>query len=287
VRGLVDVDGPNANSATRIPVGRRLFSLPTLALLYISFIVALLSFVFVLKQPQELGGWLVTGVAIVSAWALIYRNLHHQRDWDGITYIQLQDETIAYIPSRMMRRQGCAVASAPFPAGSGLECHIATGDRYFTGDRGQMLLKSLWVVQPDGTRHNLLSDVIDLNLRTMLTNLHNRGTSFRVIKLYDGQAGEHSETDITDQYIRPSRQRRTPILLGTSGLWLGVLASVLSHSAVYVSGIGVLGFTTMAVFSLHSETSRRSALVHVVTLIPSYAAGYAFAVVAVWYIFKR
>jgi hypothetical protein len=43
----------------------------------------------------------------------------------------------------------------------------------------------------------------------------------------------------------------------------------------------------MVVLALRSKTSRRSSLVQVATAIPSYAAGFALSVVAVWYIFKK
>jgi hypothetical protein len=189
----------------------------------------------------------------------------------------------------MRREQGLATAKASFPLGSSLECQIATGDRYFTGDHGQRLLKSLWLVQPDGTRHSLQSDVIDLNLRTTVTNLRGAGIPFRVIKVYDGQDGEHVETDITAEYLQPSRRSRTPaaILLGTMNLWLGTIAAILTRNVLYVMAVGVLGFVATAVVGLRSTASKRSVLLNVATLIPSYAAGFAVAVVAVWYIFKR
>ena len=188
-----------------------------------------------------------------------------------------------------MRNQGWASARSPFPPGSGLECHVETGDRYFTGDHGQTLLKSLWIVRPDGRRHSLLRDVVDLNLRALVTNLGKSGISFRVVNVYEGQEGEHTETDITGQYVEAPRRSLIPIsvLLGTSSLWLGVLASALTRNAMYVAAIGVMGFATMAAVSQRSKASKGSTVVHVATLIPSYAAGYAFAVIAVWYIFKR
>ncbi len=269
-------------------MGGRWLSLPTVALLYVCFIVALFFSVGVIERPRELVWWQGTVLAMLFAWALIWRDRHRKRDWGDFTHVELHDGTIAFVPRRM-RNQGWAAARSPFPAGSGLECHVATGDRYLTGDHGQTLLKSLWIVRPDGTRHSLLSDVVDLNLRTMVTNLGNSGISFRVINVYDGQEGEHTETDITAQYVEAPRRSLIPIsvLLGTSNLWLGAFVSALTHNAVYVVAIGVVGFATMAVVSQRSKTSKRSALMHVATLIPGYAAGYAFAVIAVWYIFKR
>jgi len=266
-----------------------MLSVPTVALLFVCFIVALFCSVGVIERPRELVWWQGTVLAMLSAWALIWRDRRRKRDWDDVTHVELRDGTIAFLPRRMMRNQGWATARSPFPVGSGLECHVATGDRYFTGDHGQTLLKSLWIVRPDRTRHSLLSDVVGLDLRAMVTNLGNSGISFRVINVYDGQEGEHTETDITAQYVEAPRRSLVPIsvLLGTSNLWLGALVSALTHNVVYVAAIGVAGFATMAVVSQRSKTSKRSALVHVATHIPSYAAGYAFAVIVVWYIFKK
>ena len=279
-----------ASSVTRISVGRRWLSWPAFALLYGCFIVALFSLAGIIKRPRELVWWFATSLAILSAWTLIRRQLRRDRDWDDITYIELGDGAVTYVPNRKMRReQGLATAKASFPLGSSLECQIATGDRYFTGDHGERLLTSLWIVQPDGTRHCLLSDVIDVNLQTTVTNLRRAGLPFPVIKVYDGQEGEHTETDVTGRYLQTSRRSRTPIsiLLGTSSLWMGAVAAGLTRNVVYVAAIGVLSFVTTAVVGLRSTASKRSALLNVATLIPSYAGGYALAVVAVWYIFKR
>ncbi len=279
-----------ASSVTRISVGRRWLSWPVVALLYGCFFVALGSLAVAMNRPRELVWWFATSLAILSAWTLVRRELRRNRDWDDITYIELGDGAVTYVPSRKMRReQGLATARASFPLGSSLECQIATGDSYLTGDHGMMLLTSLWIVQPDGTRHRLLSDVIDVNLRTAVTNLRRAGVPFRVIKVYDGQEGEHTESDVTGRYFQTSRRSRTPIsiLLGTSSLWMGALAAGLTRNVVYVAAIGVLSLVTTAVVGLRSTASKRSALLKVATLIPSYAGGYAFAVVAAWYVFKR
>ena len=283
------MDTATASSVMRISVGRRRFSWAALGLLYICFLAAMFFFMAAIVR-LEWPWWFGTGLATLSIWMVIWRELHRERDWDDITYIELGDGAVTYMPSRKMRRQqGLPTAKAAFPFGSGLECHIATGDRYFTGDHGQRLLTSLWITWPDGTRHSLLSDVIDLNLRTTASNLRRSGIPFTVIKVYDGQEGEHTETDITAQYVQASSRSRTPIsiLLGTSSLWLGAVAAALTHNVLSVVAIGVLGFATVVTVTLRSKTSKSSALVHVASALPSYAAGYALAVVAIWYIFKR
>lgn len=282
------MDTATASSVTRISVGRRWPSLPAFALIDTCIVVGMCLF-FLAIERLEWGWWLATSVPIFLSYALIRRELHRKRDWDDITYIELRDGAVTYMPSRKMRRQGWPAAKAAFPVGSGLECHIATGDRYFTGDHGQRLLTSLWTIRPDGTRHRLLNDGVDLNLRTTTSNLRRSGIPFTVIKVYDGQEGEHTETDITAQYVQASSRSRTPIsiLLGTSSLWLGAVAAALTHNVLSVVAIGVLGFATVVTVTLRSKAAKSSALVHVASALPSYAAGYALAVVAVWYIFKR
>ena len=239
---------------------------------------------------REWAWWLGTGFAALAAWALIHRELRRARAWDDVTHLELSDDTVTYVPSRRMRAQnGLTTAKAVFTVGCSLECRIATGDFYLTGDHGQRLLTSLWIVCPDGTRHCLLSDVIDLNLRTTVSNLREAKVPFRVVSVYDGQKGEHTEADITAQFVQAPSRSRTPIsiLLGTSNLWLGAIAAASTHNVLGVVAVGVLGFATVVSVALLSKTAKSSALIRVASALPSYAAGFAFAVVAVWYIFKR
>ena len=69
-------------------------------------------------------------------------------------------------------------------------------------------------------------------------------------------------------------------------MWLGVIAASLVRSGGYVIAIGVLGYTVFAAIQLRWSTSKRSALVGLLATVPSFAGGYAIAVIAVWYIFK-
>ena len=77
------------------------------------------------------------------------------------------------------------------------------------------------------------------------------------------------------------------IFIGTSNLWLGVISALLFHQVEPVVAIGVISYTVIAIATLRSKTSKRAALVQVATTIPLYAAGYALAVIAVWYLFRR
>ena len=189
----------------------------------------------------------------------------------------------------MRVQNGLATAKAYFTVGCGLECRLATGDLYLSGDHGLQLVTSLWIVCPDGTRNSLLSDVIDLNLRTTVSNLRKAEVPFRVVRVYDGQKGEHTETDVTAQFDQAPSRSRTPIsiLVGTSSLWLGAIAAALTHNVLSVVAVGVLGFATVVWFALRSKAAKSSALLQAVSALPSYSAGFDFAVVAVWYIFKR
>ncbi len=198
-----------ASSVRRISVGRRLFSWTALGLLYICFLAAVFFSTAAIVR-LEWPWWFGTFLAILSIWAIIWRELHRETDCDGTTYIVLDDGAVTYMPSRKMRSQGLPTAKAAFPVGSALECRMANGDRYLTSDHGQKLLTSLWIIWPDGTRHSLLSDVIDLNLKTATSNLRRSGVPFRVIKVYDGQEGEHTETDVTARYVQVSNGSRTP-----------------------------------------------------------------------------
>ena len=278
-----------ASSMTRIAVGRRWPSWPTFLMLEFC-VVAAIVFSVLASGFRVWAWWLGTGFAGLAAWALIHKELRRVRAWDDFTHLELGDGTVSYVPSRRMRVQnGLATAKASFTVGCSLECRIATGDRYFTGDHDQQLLTSLWTVSPDGTRHCLLSDVMDLNLRTTVSNLRGVGVPFRVVRVYDGQKGEHTETDITARFVQAPSRSRTPIsiLLGTSNLWLGGIAAALTHNVLSVVVVGILGFATVVSVALRSKTAKSSALIRVASALPSYAAGFAFAVVAVWYIFKR
>jgi hypothetical protein len=69
-------------------------------------------------------------------------------------------------------------------------------------------------------------------------------------------------------------------------MWLGVIAAILVRNSGYVIGIGVLGYIVFAAIQMRWSPSKRSAVVSLLATVPSFAGGYAFAVIAVWYIFK-
>ena len=98
--------------------------------------------------------------------------------------------------------------------------------------------------------------------------------------MYDGEKGEHVETDITPTVAR--QRRLLPvgmILVGTSSLWLGALAGFFVQDIWTVSALGTAAFTILAVATICSSPSKRTALLKLIATLPSYAGGYAVAVV--------
>ena len=252
-----------------------------------------LAFIFAvpaIKLPGHPEWWIAVGLPIAIGWYLYRQYAHGPRDWDRVNHFELRDGKIAFIPSRRMRQMGYESAGASFPMDAGVEFHIETGDRYLTGDHGQCLNRSIWVVQPTGTKQKLLDFAVEVNPRMMADNLSRCGIPLRVIKIYDGQDGQHVETDVTGTYMQPAKKARArrplSILLGTSSLWLGLLAGFSFHRLEYVIAIGLAGFAVMSILALRSAGSKRAALIQLLTTIPSYAAGYAFAVIAAWYLFR-
>jgi hypothetical protein len=239
--------------------------------------------------------WIGSGLMLALGAYVRWRDIRGRNKWDQLSYLELQDGRITLVPSRRMSLLGYEKAQAPFPVGSRLECHIDTGDMYFTGDHGSFIKGSLWIVEPTGTKQKLFDYWADVCHRVMAANLRNAGIPFRIINFYSGQDGEHTETDITSRFTegapKPRNRKLLTILLGTSNLWLGAVAGALVHNSGYVIAIGVSWYVVMASVQLLSVRSspgpsKRSALVQVGTSIPLFAAGYAFSVVCVWYIFK-
>ncbi len=240
--------------------------------------------------------WFAASVLIVLTplgWLLYRRHIRNQHDWDRVTFLEFRDERIALVPSRKMRGLGYTTAEAPFPLGARLECHIETGDRYFSGDHGQFLQRSLWVVEPTGAKWRVRDFSVELNYRIVAANLQNAGIPFRIVKVYDGEKGEHMETDVTVERIQAStkagKKGLVIGLIGTSGLWLGALAGALVHNGRYVIAIGVLGYAAIAIatIAIPTKIARRTALIQLVTLIPSYAGGYAVMAILVRHMFHR
>jgi len=240
------------------------------------------------KRPDEPGWWLLSGVIAALAVYVCWRDARGKDDWDRCTYLEIQGGSIKFVPSRAERYRGVSSAQAPFPEGATLEYQRDTGDQYFTGDHGGYVGGSLWIVAQSGAKQKLF-DLIGIFPRAMLRNLNQAGIPCRAVNIYNGQDGEHTETDITSRYAESERlkgRRFWVVLLGTSSIWLGGIAAVLVHNAMYAIGIGVVGYLALAAIRIRWSPSKRSAVVGLLATAPSFAGGYAIAVIAVWYIFK-
>ncbi len=276
---------------TRVAVGSQALPFSIVLLLLIFAEIAFAFIVFAVLRPEEPFWWLLSGIVTALICVVLGGFAYGRRNWDRIPHLELGNGRIAFVPSQRMRQMGYVTAEAPFPIGGSLEYHIETGDQYFTGDHGQFLKASLWIAGPNRMKRQLLNYVPGVRPDTMATNLSAAGISFRVVKIYDGQIGEHVESDVTARYTQApdNAQKRTAlgILIGTSNLWLGVLSALLFSQVKTAVAIGVISYFFISIATLYSKTSKRAALVQAATTLPLYSAGYAFAVIAVWYLFRR
>ena len=230
--------------------------------------------------------------AILLLWLLHRQHIRdQQRPWDRVTFLEFQNGKIALVPSRKMRGLGYTAAEVPFPPGSTLEYRVETGDMYFTGDHGIALRWTLWVVDPRGKRWQLREFADEFRVQVAAAYLRNAGIPFRIIKAYDGQEGEHTETDITVERIQAStkawKRNLAAILMGTSSLWLGAITGALVQNWEYVVAIGVTGYTVIAILTVLSKTSKRTVLIQIISSIFTYAAGYAVVFFTTRHIFHR
>ena len=190
-------------SPTRVAIASQELPFTALILLLACAELTFAFIVFAVIRRQEPIWWLLTGIGVAIGCALVGQFAYGPRNWDRTTYLELRDERVAFIPSRKLRFMGHETTEARYPAGGILEYHIETGDRYFAGDRDQILRASLWIAEPNGTKQQLLTDVVGVYPKTMATNLLAAGIPFRVVKTYDSQSGEHVESNVTARYNQP------------------------------------------------------------------------------------
>lgn len=205
--------------------------------------------------------------------------------WKRFPFIELHNGKVTFLPSKSMC-DTFAITEAAFPTGAYLEYRIETGDRYVDGDRGQALGRSLWVVEPDGTRKVLAHGfVLYINLGRAALNLKDSGIPFKVMKVYDGPQGQRVETETT---VNTSHFRLPPaLLIGTSSLWLGAVAGIFIRNVWPVVAVGIVAFTVLAIATMHAGASKRLVFFPLISLLPTYAAGYALAVVLARYFMNR
>jgi hypothetical protein len=193
--------------------------------------------------------------------------------------VELQNGKIKFLPGRWAKYQFESTEAA-FPLGSRLEYRIQKGDMYFAGDHGQALGRTLWAIEPDGSRRLLASGfILYLDFTVAARNLQRLGVPFRAVTFYEGPNGEQIETELSTS----SSRLRIPMafVLGSSNLWLGALAGLFIHRVSYLIAIGMIAFLVLAVATVRSASSTRTALLKIFSSLPIYGAGYAVAVVLV------
>jgi hypothetical protein len=175
---------------------------------------------------------------------------------------------------------------AAFPAGARLEYRVEKGDMFFDGDHSQSLGRALWVIEPDGSRSLLATGfVLYMSLTVAERNLEKHGIPFRAVSFYKGKDGQIVEEGISI----PHSGTRFPaaFFLGTSNLWLGVIAGLFVSGVGYLIAIGAIAFIVLATARLQSAASRRTAFLSIISTLPIYAAGYVVAVVFVRFVARR
>ena len=172
------------------------------------------------------------------------------------------------------------VKEVAFPTGARLEYRVQKGDMYFDGDHSQALGRTLWVIEPDGSR-NLLANgfILYMDLTVAARNLEKRGIRFRAVSFYEGKNGQAVETELA--IAKSGLRLTTGLFLGFSNLWLGLIAGLFVHSVSYIIGIGALAFAILAITRLRSAASKRAASVTIVSTLFTYGAGYVVSVVLV------
>ena len=73
--------------------------------------------------------------------------------------VSVQDGTIKFLPGTGTHGEFDSKEAA-FPAGSALEYRVEKGDKYFDGDHGLSLGRTLWVIEPDGSRSLLATGFV-------------------------------------------------------------------------------------------------------------------------------
>src|SRR5579859_2697884 len=184
--------------------------------------------------------------------------------------VLLCDGRIKFLPGPGTHDQ-FLIKEAAFPVGARMEYRVQRGDMYFDGDHSQPLERTLWVIQPDGSRSLLATGfVLYMSLTVAARNLKKRGIPFRAVSFYEGKDGQVVEKEIS---ISHSGARFwAGLFLGFSNLWLGIVAGVFIHSLTQIIAIGATAFVILAILTLRSAASKRVASLAIASTLFTYAA---------------
>ncbi len=193
--------------------------------------------------------------------------------------VEIKDGQMKFLPGQGAQDQ-FQTTMATFPPGSRVEYRVQRGDMYFAGDHGQALARTLWVIEPNGSRKLLASGfVIYINPLVAARNLEKVGIPFRAVIFYEGANGEPVETKISTSHLR--LRLSVGLLLASSNLWLGLFAGLLIRSISYLIGVGTVGFLILAVVRVRAASSKKGALLKIISTLPIYATGYGVTIVLV------
>lgn len=169
---------------------------------------------------------------------------------------------------------------ADFPSGARLEYRVQKGDRFFDGDHSQALGRALWVLAPDGSKSLLASGfVLYMSLAVAARNLKEQGIFLRAVSFYEGKDGK-----VVEQEISIPKQRvlsTAGLLLGLSGVWLGVLAGIFIHSLAEIIAVGAIAFAIRALIEMRFAFSKRVSFVTIASMLFTYTANYSAVIVLV------
>jgi hypothetical protein len=191
--------------------------------------------------------------------------------------VSLRNGRIKFLPGSGTKHEFDAREVA-FPAGARLEYRVQKGDMYFDGDHSQALGRTLWVIEPDGSRNLLASGfILYVDLTVAARNLEKCGIRFRAVSFYERKDGQAVERELS--IAKSGLRFATGLFLGLSNLWLGLVAGLFVRSMNYIIGIGVLAFALLAITTLRSAASKRAAFLTIAWTSITYSAGYVVSVV--------
>ncbi|HYE26593.1 MAG TPA: hypothetical protein VEG32_15480 [Clostridia bacterium] len=271
----------NGNSdVMRIPLARPQSYWPLLLLIAVP--VFLILTLLTLRHWRENGSPLIAVLVLLPSAGIVFwlwRQKWDLRDWSTVPILEIRGGRLTALPAPAYNF-GLDKAEVAFSPGSRLECRIETGDAFFDNDRAQQLRTTLWMVESSGVHTMLPGDFSGVDPTIAVANLSRAaGIELRIVRVYDGQHGEHEETDVTAEALSRRRWPALKLLAGSSSLWLGCLAGASVRSIGLTAAIGIAAFALIASFELLHSDSKRARVILLATTLPSYAVGYVLAVI--------